>query len=100
MLSVCPSDNIGVRYLLPALFLEKGDLLAVIRFCKEHQDDYSPEMMYTYPLALILSNDIEGAKPLLNKAISSFPLVLKELRKKTSLKTEKFLSWNNINWWC
>ena len=28
MLSVCPNDNIGVRYLLPKLFLEKGDLFS------------------------------------------------------------------------
>lgn len=82
MLSVCPGDNLGVRYLLPKLFLEKGDLLAVIRFCKEHHDDYSPEIMYTHPLALVLSGDVDKATPLLAEAISSFPLVIKELIKK------------------
>lgn len=82
MLSVCPGDNIGVRYLLPKLYLQKGDLLAVIRFCREHHDDYSPDLMYTHPLALVLSGEDEKATPLLAEAISSFPLVLKELKKK------------------
>ena len=82
MLSVSPSDNVGVRYLLPKLFLEKGDLFSVIRLCKEHDDDCSPDIMYTHPLALILSGEVEKAKPLLAEAKSSFPLVMKELKKK------------------
>jgi tetratricopeptide (TPR) repeat protein len=49
MLSVCPNDNIGVRYLLPKLFLEKNDLYSVISHCTQHGDDLSPEIMYTYP---------------------------------------------------
>lgn len=47
MLLICPNANIGVRYLLPRLFLEKGDLFSVIRHCKQYGDDYSPEIIYT-----------------------------------------------------
>lgn len=82
MLSISPGDNVGIRYLLPKLFLDNGDLFSVIRLCKKYPDDYSPEIMYTYPLALILSGEIEKSKHLLAEAISAFPLVVKELKKK------------------
>jgi len=93
MLSICPNDNIGVRYLLPKLFLEKGDLLSVIRHCKKHADDYSPEIMYTYPLALVLSGEVEKAKPLLVEAKSQLPLVAKELKKKRHTKPKSSYSY-------
>lgn len=82
ILSVCPGDNLGVRYKLPQLWLEKGDVLSVIRHCKTFSDDYSPEIMYTYPLALVLSGEAEKARPLLAEAKAQFPLVAKELNKK------------------
>lgn len=82
MLSVCPNDNIGVRYILPKLWLESGDLLSIVRLLKEYEDDYSPELMYTYPLALILLGETEKAKVPLGEAKSAFPLVAKELKKK------------------
>lgn len=86
MLSVCPNDNIGVRYILPKLWIETGDLLSIVRLQKEYPDDYSPEFMYTYPLALIMLGEIEKAKTLLEDAKSAFPLVAKELKKKRHLK--------------
>ena len=61
---------------------EKGDILSVISHCKSLTDDCSPEIMYTYPLALILSGEVEKARPLLMEAKSQFPLVAKELTKK------------------
>ena len=82
ILSVGPNDNLGVRYILPKLWLKKGDVLSVIRHCKSLADDCSPEIMYTYPLALILSEEVEKARPLLMEAKSQFPLVAKELTKK------------------
>jgi tetratricopeptide (TPR) repeat protein len=82
MLSACPNDNIGVRYILPKLWMETGDLLSIVRLQKEYPDDYSPEFMYTYPLALIMLGEIEKAKTLLEDAKSAFPLVAKELKKK------------------
>lgn len=86
LLAVNPNDNLGVRYLLPELWLSKGDLLSVIRHCKAHKDDCSPDIMYTYPLALILSGEVEKAKRLLSKAKSNFPLFAKELKKKRHSK--------------
>jgi tetratricopeptide (TPR) repeat protein len=93
MLSICPNDNIGVRYLLPKLFLERGDLLSVIRHCKKHAEDYSPEIMYTYPLALILSGEVAKAKPLLVEAKLQLPLVAKELKKKRHTKPKSSYSY-------
>jgi tetratricopeptide (TPR) repeat protein len=88
ILSVCPNDNLGVRYILPKLWLCMGDLLSVIRHCKNHSDDCSPELMYTYPLALVLIGEVEKARPLLIKAKSQFPLVTKELIKKRHTRTK------------
>jgi hypothetical protein len=86
LLAVNPNDNLGVRYLLPERWLSKDDLLAVIRYCKAHKDDCSPDMVYTYPLALILSGEVDKAKRSLSKAKSSFPLFAKELKKKRHSK--------------
>lgn len=86
LLAICPSDNIGVRYLLPKLWIEAGDLLSIVRICKEFPDDYSPELMYTHSLALILLGETEKAKIQLENAKSAFPLVSKELKKKRHSK--------------
>lgn len=85
-MSVCPNDNLGVRYILPKLWLDKGDVLSVIRHCKKHEEDYSPEIIYTYPLALILSGESGKAELLLAEAKTKFPLVAKELIKKRHSK--------------
>lgn len=92
MLSVCPIDNIGVRYILPKLWIETGDLLSIVRLNKEYPNDYSPEFMYTYPLALIMLGEIEKAKTLLDDAKSAFPLVAKELKKKRHPKPKSSFS--------
>ena len=82
MLSVCPNDNLGIRYLLPRLWFEKGDYLSVVRLCKEHEDDLSPEISYSYPLALALMGEPAKATKLFTVAEAEMPLVAKELRKK------------------
>ena len=56
ILSISPNDNLGIRYIIPKLWLEKGDVLSVIRHCKKFEDDLSPEILYTHALALILSS--------------------------------------------
>lgn len=92
ILSVCPNDNLGVRYILPKLWISMGDLLSVIRHCNNYQDDYFPALMYTHPLALVLTGEIEKAKPLLIEAKSQFPLVAKELTKKRHLRVKPVIS--------
>lgn len=82
MLSVCPNDNIGVRYVLPKLWMEIGDFLSIVRLNKQYPDDYSPEFMYTHSLALIMLGEIEKARTLLDDAKTAFPLVAEELKKK------------------
>lgn len=62
MLSACPNDSIGVRYLLLKLWMETGDLLSIVRLQKEYPDDYSPEFMYTYSLALIMLGEVKKSK--------------------------------------
>ncbi len=92
MLLVCPNDNIGVRYILPKLWIETGDLLSIVRLNKEYPDDDSPEFMYTHPLALVMLGDIEKAKTLLDDAKTAFPLVAKELKKKHHPKPKSSFS--------
>ncbi len=82
LLSVCPNDNLGIRYLLPKLWFIKGDVLSVIRHCKKFDDDISPEIIYNYPLAFILSGELSKAEKLLLEAKQQLPLVVKELIKK------------------
>lgn len=82
LLKVCPSDNLGVRYLLPKLWLDKGDFLSVVRLCKANSDDPAPEITYSYPLALALMGEADKAARLLAAAEEKLPLVAKELRKK------------------
>jgi len=91
ILSLSPNDNLGVRYILPKLWLETGDLLSIVQLCTEYQDDYSPELMYTYPLVLVLLDEKEKAKKLIAKAKKAFPLVAKELKKKRHPKPKSLL---------
>mgnify|MGYP000681096731 CR=1 FL=1 len=86
MLSICPNDNIGVRHYLPSLWFDAGDYLSVVRLCKKYPDDYSPELNYGYPLALILLGELDKAKPILEKAKVDFPLVAKALKKKKHIR--------------
>jgi tetratricopeptide (TPR) repeat protein len=82
MLSVCQSDNIGVRYILPKLWLETGDLLSIVRLNSEFSDDYSPEFMYNRALALALLGETKKAEKAVQIAKSEFPLVANEIKKK------------------
>lgn len=82
MLAVCPNDSIGVRYILPKLWFEIGDLLSIVRLINLYPDDYSPENKYNHALALVLLGENKKAEQAVQLAISEFPLVAKELKKK------------------
>jgi len=82
LLATCPNDNLGVRYILPKLWIDQGDYLSVLRLCKEYEDDTAPEITYTYPLVLVLLGEQEKAAQLFKKAKANLPLVAKELKKK------------------
>ncbi len=86
MLQICPNDNLGVRCLLPALWLKNGDIQSAIRLCKAYDDDSSPEIMFTYPLLLLIEGEVSKAQSLLSEAKSQFPLIVKELLKKRHVK--------------
>jgi len=91
LLSVCPSDSLGVRYILPKLWIDQGDYLSVIRLCKECEDDVAPEIIYTYPLALVLLGEPKKAAQLLKTAKIALPLVAKELKKKRHPKPKSMM---------
>lgn len=81
ILKVSPNDNIGVRYLLPQLLLENDDLSALLELCEEYSDDTGPELLYTYPLALLALGEYDKAKTAINEAKEQLPLVAVELLK-------------------
>ncbi|MET0116436.1 MAG: hypothetical protein ABW090_03325 [Sedimenticola sp.] len=90
LLLASPNDNLGVRYLLPKLWIEKGDYLSVVRHYKTFSDDVAPEILYSYPLVLALSNEEAKAKAAFSLAEKELPLVAKELRKKRHPKPKSF----------
>lgn len=79
---VSPEDNLGVRYLMPALWLVKGDVLSVIRHCKQNPETHAPEISYTHALALLMAGETDKARAQLAEAKRDLPLVAKELLKK------------------
>lgn len=77
--AVNPNDNLGVRYELPRCWFETGDIAAVIRHCRRHDDDGSPFMLYSIALAYVLARDTLVARSALKRAILAALLVAKEL---------------------
>jgi tetratricopeptide (TPR) repeat protein len=87
LISVCPTDNLGSRTLIPSLLFEKKDYSAIIKLCENFiEDELTPEISYSHPLALIYLDEIEKAKPLIKQAQDNLPLVAKELLKKRHKK--------------
>lgn len=82
LLSVNPNDNQGVRLLLPACYFEKGDPWLVVKHCRLHSNDHSPEVSYAHALGLVMIGEAGLAKKVLAEAVTNFPLVAKELLKK------------------
>ncbi len=86
LLGSCPNDNLGVRYLLPSLYFKQGRTDDVIALCNRYPDDGSPFLTFARPLALALSDRHAEAVEALAVVSDSYPLVLKELRKKSHPK--------------
>lgn len=83
MLMLNPNDNIGVRYLLPACWFALDAPAKVVEHCLQHEDDMNPDLEYSHALALVLLHKTGSAKTVMESAVVSFPLVAKELLKKT-----------------
>lgn len=81
LLAVSPNDNLGVRYILPECWFAQDKPELVLAHCKTWSEDCSPEIQYTYCLALVACDQVDAAKKLLTGAIGQFPLVAKELLK-------------------
>ena len=91
ILSVCPNDNLGVRYLLPRLCFEQEDTLGAIRICKAYEGDSAPEILYSYALAMVLAGEKKKAAQLIKVAENALPLVAKELKKKHHPKPKSYM---------
>jgi tetratricopeptide (TPR) repeat protein len=50
MLKLNPNDNQGIRYLLAAALMKKGDLVALGKLFRKHKDDGSAEWLYSRAL--------------------------------------------------
>jgi tetratricopeptide (TPR) repeat protein len=50
MLKLNPNDNQGIRYLLAAALMKKGDLVGLGKLFKKHKDDGSAEWLYSRAL--------------------------------------------------
>lgn len=53
-LQLCPGDNLGARYLLPALLMEMGRYDEALGFIDEHSDELSYSAFLAYSRALCL----------------------------------------------
>ena len=53
LLSVNPTDNQGIRYLLPICWFEKGELSKIVVHCRSYPDDIAPEILYSEASALV-----------------------------------------------
>lgn len=54
-LLLCPDDNLGARYLLPALLMEMGDFSAALKLIDEHADELPDSAFLAYSRALCLT---------------------------------------------
>ena len=82
LLTVNPSDNQGIRYMLPKCWFETGEISTVIKHCRKYSDDSAPEIRYSNVLALVLDGRENDAEAALADCIAGSPLVAKELLKK------------------
>ena len=73
MLELNPNDNQGVRYVLTALLLERGDIEALKVLLKQYEDDGSPHWLYTRALIAFRENgpDDPEAEKLAKEALDS-----------------------------
>ena len=70
MLALNPNDNQGIRYVLAACFLERGDIEALKKLLTQYEDDGSALWLYTRALVAFRENgpDDPGAKELAKEA--------------------------------
>ena len=70
MLALNPNDNQGIRYVLAACFLERGDIEALKKLLTQYEDDGSALWLYTRALVAFRENgpDDPGAQELAKEA--------------------------------
>ncbi len=91
LLSICPNDNLGCRYLIPMCLFELNSIDELIDHCKKHDNSRHPEISYSHVLALVMAKDNKNAKAHLVKAMKDFPLVASELLKAKHPKPKRYI---------
>ena len=81
-----PEDNLGVRIIIVNLLFSFNQPEKVLKICSSYPDDITPEILYGKPLALFQIGRKKEATKHLKKAITTLPLVAKELLKKKHKK--------------
>ncbi|MEI6949933.1 hypothetical protein V9K67_22290 [Paraflavisolibacter sp. H34] len=83
MLRVNPSDNPGVRYLLPQCYLNLSKYLEFLALDKKLRETASPEFVFACVLAHYRLGEMDRAKYRWQKAKEKFPYVAQEVASTT-----------------
>lgn len=79
------SDELGFRTLLPKIYMEARNTIAMHRLYRAYPDDYAPEILFGILFISLANGDNKSAERYWKMAETQFPLITKEL-----LKTEHF----------
>lgn len=92
LVSVHPNDNLGARYDLLCSYATISDWKSVLALSAEYSEDCSPDFLYTKAVALFERGLEAEGHCTLEKAVSTFPLVAKEILKKRHIRPKSLLS--------
>ncbi|WP_147473972.1 tetratricopeptide repeat protein [Allofranklinella schreckenbergeri] len=89
LVSVCPNDNLGARYVLMGCYLETEDWQAAVELSQRYPEDCGPDMAYSKVVALLqLARDEEAEQSLL-QALRYGPNVAVELLKSRHVRPKR-----------
>lgn len=81
LVSVCPNDNLGARYMLMQCYLDAQSWQAAIDLSLQYPEDIGPDILYSKAVALMKLHRNEDALDSLQQAVRYRPNVAKELLK-------------------
>lgn len=80
-LKIDPADELGLRTLLPKVYMEEKNIIAMHRLNRQYPEDYAPEILFGALYLAIVNGDTNTASRLWHEAELEFPLVVAELLK-------------------
>lgn len=83
-----PNDNHGLRDILMAAYLKRGDICNAVKLADRYPDDMGA-MRYNRALAHFLAGDTEQADAILRDALKKYPLIGKTLLSKRAAKPKE-----------